>query len=45
MTPLHPLDALGILIAFDVNIWALHYFGIVCFNDRPGYFPQLEVHR
>ena len=28
---------------FNVDYHALHYFGILCFTDMPGYFPQLEM--
>lgn len=26
---------------FAVNRHAFRYFGIICFRDMPGYFPQL----
>lgn len=28
---------------FKINHHAWRYFGILCFDDRPGYFPQLEL--
>lgn len=31
-----------ILKQFRVNRHALRYFGILCFEDLPGFFPQLE---
>jgi hypothetical protein len=27
---------------FLINRHAWHYFGILCFLDKPGYFPQLN---
>lgn len=28
---------------FNINRHAFHYFGIICFTDMPGYFPQLSI--
>lgn len=28
---------------FNINRHAFHYFGIICFLDKPGCFPQLGL--
>lgn len=34
---------MDIIKVFKINLYALRYFGIICFEDMPGYFPQLKL--
>jgi hypothetical protein len=34
-------DQTDIFESFAINLGAFRYFGIICFRDIPGYFPQL----
>lgn len=38
-------EADNVMVMFRINPHAWRYFGVMCFDDRPGYFPQLEAHR
>lgn len=39
------VDQTDLFVTFRINQHAWHYFGVLCFLDLPGYFPQLEVKR
>lgn len=36
-------DVPEIFVKWGLNWPAYFYFGIVCFTDKPGYFPQLSI--
>lgn len=36
-------DDMFVLMRINPHAW--RYFSIMCFDDRPGYFPQLEAHK